>query len=240
MYNNRGSIPDIELNNEDGEVGEGGNGDYFFPMHYWFRPRIVLKYDKSFVAMEIFMASIIILAIFAVYVFGYQVSFNDPIATIKSNFLIVQLISIIVSIVSTVLVTFFSKSKENLIRNLILVSIASILVIFVLMGIKMNLDNKYNEVVFSEFYEIYEYSENDKHSIHVNVGVSGLKMGDAREIYIEKSKEAYNNFKVRTTLYMILHILTVFVIVYLSYRIITNERKKEQLEKMDAILYDDD
>lgn len=239
MFRNRGEVPSINNN-----VGDNnGNAGYSAPhySHYWNGRFIIIQYDKTFVAIEIISVLIILLVASAVYVFTYQTSFEDPIARMKENFLNAQLISILVSLIATGLVTFFTKrSKEKLIKNLRLIAMVSILMIFVFCGIKLYINSKYNESSFGEFYEQYEQPNNDKNSNKINLGLSGLKISTLKDAYIEESINAYTNFTIKSILYMIIHILVVNLAFYLSYRLSIIERKKERLAKDDAILSDDE
>lgn len=237
MFRNRGEVPNINTGNN------GGNGGYSSPhySHYWNGRRIVIKYDKTFVAIELICVFIILLTVMAVWLFTYQVSFVDPIATIKNNFLTAQVVSIAISLLATGLVTFFTKSKERLIKKLRIIAISSILIVIVFLGIKLYINNKYNENTFGEFYEKYEQTnDSNKTSNKIDLGISGIKISSAKESYINESISAYTNFSVKTILYTIIHILVVIVIFYLSYRLSSIERKKERLTKDDAILYDEE
>lgn len=238
MFRNRGELPNINVGNNN------SNNGYSVPhySHYWNGRFVVIQYDKTFVAIELISTLIILLIVFAVYLFAYQISFEDPIAKMKRTFLTAQLISIGISLVATMLVTFLTKSsKEKLIKNLRVVAIISILIIIVFLGIKLYVDNKYNEDTFGEFYEQYEQPNNNGENLkQVSLGLSGIKLSSLKEAYIEESVNAYTNFSVKAMLYMIIHILVVIVIFYLSYRLSAIERKKERLAKDDAILYDDE
>lgn len=240
MFRNRGEVPNINTNTDSDNKSGGYSAPHY--SHYWNGNFVVIQYDKNFVAIELISALIILLTILAVYLFAYKVSFEDPIATTKSNFLTAQLISIGISLVATGLVTFFTKSsKEKLIRNLRIVAIVSMAIIAVFLVIKLNLDSKYNETTFGEFYEQYEQSNNkDKNLNKISFGMSGIKISSLKEAYIDESVNAYTNFSVKTMLYMIIHILVVIILFYLSYRLSVIERKKEKLAKDDAILYDEE
>lgn len=241
MFRNRGELPNIDISTNNNNNEHRGYGVPHYS-NYWRGRFIVIKYDKTFVAIELIATLIIILVAVAVYLFAYQVTFNDPIAKIKDTFLTTQLISIAVSFVLVGLVTFFSKSKEALIRNLKIVATISLLIIFVHLGVKLHLDNKYNKEKFEEFYETYEQSnvQTNDNSKKITVGISGVKNLNAKESYVEDSINAYTNFKIKTMLYMVIYILVVVVIFYLAYRLSAMERKKEELQKDDAVLFDEE
>lgn len=234
MFRNRGELPNIS---------NSADGGYRAPHYsnFWNGRYIVIRYDWKFVAIEIIMSLLIILIAFAVYLFAYKVSFEDPIASIKTTFLNIQLISIGISLIFTGLVTCLSKSKENLIKNLRIVALISILVFLVLLVTNSYLNNLYNETTFGEFYEKYEQPNNtDKNQNTINIGLSGIKVIDLKKSYIDKSVSAYTNFSIKVFLLMILHILVIILILYLSYRLYSIERKKEKLAKDDKILFDEE
>ena len=164
---------------------------------------------------------------------------HSPIAKDKETFLTFQLVSIIVTVVLAGLITILSKRKETIIKGLKLVGIISLLIMFIHLGLKIYLDNVYNEETFGEFYETYE-SGNDTNSKKVTVGLSGIKYLDDKETYIENSVSAYTNFKIKTILYMAIYFIMICVLFYLAHRLANMEEKKEELYKDDAVLFDEE
>ncbi len=236
MFRNRGQIPNIDTN--------GGKIEGYRPLyrsHYWWR-RYIIKYDKTFVIMEIVSALLIFLIVLAVYLFAYPISFDDPLATMKNNFLTAQLIAIIGSLVMMVAVTFFTKSKEKLIRNLRIVGLFSLTILIVLVLAKLNMDATYNkEEKFEEFYEQYEAKDNEtQNSNKMDLKLSGMKLLNRKEAYKEESKNAYTNFSVKVMLYITVQMAIIAITFFLSHRVSARERKKEKLTKDDAILFDEE
>lgn len=235
MFRGRGDLPGIDLDPSSGETPS--SFFRFFSGRY-----IIIHYDKTFVAMELITTLLLTLSAFFVYLFAYPITFNDPIADIKKTFLTSQLICVGVSILLIFLTTFLSKTKESLMRNLKIIAVLSLIAILVNLGIKINLDNKYNIKTFGEFYDTYEaqnHKANDG-SKRISTGLSGIKVLDVREAYIQDSINAYSNFKMKTMLYIILHILVLFFDLYLLYRLVVIEAKQERLRKDDIVVYDDE
>ena len=235
MFRNRGEVPNID-------IGKGNeNGGYSAPhySHYWNGRFIIIQYDKTFIAMELISAFLIILIAVAVYLFAYQITFYDPIAEIKETFLTFQLISIIATVILAGLITILSKQKETLIKGLRLVGIISLLIVCIHLGLKINLDSQYNEETFGEFYETYEEQGNTS-SKRVTIGLSGIKYLDNKEAYIEESVNAYTNFKIKTILYIVIYFIAICMIFYLAHRLANREEKKEELYKDDAVLFDEE
>lgn len=240
MFRNRGEVPNINVGKG---IDLGENEGYSAPnySHYWNGRFIIIKYDKTFVAIELIAVLLMLIIASATYLFTYKVRFEDPIATVKSNFLTAQLISIITSMGLIAVVTFFTKSsKEKLIRNLKIISIICSVAIIVFLGIKISMDKKYNKNVFAEFYEKYEKVNNTKNASKIKVGITGVEILNSKESYIEDSTKAYNVFTVKTVLYMVLQVLIVILTIYLSYRLTNIEIKKERLAKDDEVLYDEE
>ncbi len=241
MFRNRGSVPNIEI----GKNGkDNDNNGYNVPHYsnYWNGNFIIIRYDKNLLIMEIIAFLIVLITVFGVYIFAYKTSFEDPLETIKKGFLNTQLVAIILSIISTGVISFFTKSsKENLIRNLRVIGIISIAIITMFLIVKLNLDKKYNQETFSKFYQQYEQNDDDDEiKNQVSVGLSGIKLTTKKQAYIEESTRAYTNFSIKTMLYIIIHIALVILIFYISNRLSAIETKKQKLAKDDAILYDEE
>lgn len=239
MFRNRGGMPSI--NTDNNAENEGG---YSAPHYsnYWNGRFFIIKYDKTCVAIEVIAVLLILLIVAITYIFTYKTWFEDPISTIKNNYLTAQLVSIIASLVLIGLATGLTKSsKENLIRNLKIIAIICSIVIIIFLVIKINMDKKYNQNTFGEFYESYEkIKNNSKDSNKVKVGLTEIKILDSKGAYIEESTKAYTVFTIKTVLYMIIHVAIVVLTIYLSYRLATIEVKKQKLAKDDSVLYDDE
>lgn len=236
MFRNRGELPNI-----GNEPSEGG---YRAPhyRHYWNGRFIIIYYDLKFVAIQLILSLIIILTVLAVYLTSYQVTFEDPISEVKQTFLSAQSISIITVLVISGLVTFLTRSsKENLIRNLRIIALIYTISIIVFLGVKIHLDNKYNnETTFGEFYEQYETQANDN-SKSLKFGLfSGISISDPKEAYINESMSAYTNFSTKVIIYMVIQFIIVAILFYLSSRLSRIEEKKQRLSKDDKILFDEE
>lgn len=243
MFRNRGELPDIGNGPIDSNNDNNGSGGYS-PLHYryfWNGRLYFIQYDKTFIAIELISILIILLIVFAVYFFAYQLSFEDPIAKVKQTFLNTQIISIVSILIITGLVTFLTKSsKENLIRYLRIITIIYILTITVFLGVKLHLDNKYNtEDTYGNFYDQYESQKNNSDSKRITYGLSGITISNPKEAYIKESFNAYTNFSTKVIVYMIIQFLIVCIIFYLSYRLSKIEDKKQEISKDDQVLFDD-
>lgn len=207
--------------------------------HYWNGRFRVIYYDRRFIAIELISICIVLITIIAVYIFTYKPLINDPIASEKNTFLTFQLICIGITIVSTGLVTFLSKTKETLIRSLRLIVVLSCLTIIMHLGIELYMNKTYNKETFEEFYETYEQSKKQNDS-QIAIGLTGIKILGAKEFYIEESMKAYNNFKVKAIIYMVIHVMIALIIFYLASRLSSKESKKQKVYKNDTVLFDEE
>lgn len=233
MFRNRGELPNINNNSNN-------NTGYSAPhySHYWNGRYFIIYYDKTFIAIELALILIIILTAIAVYLYAYQTPFNDPIISTKNSFLTTQLILIGISLLSTVLFSFISKNKDDLVKILNVIAILSIFSIVIMFGVKMYLDNKYDENTFKEFYEKYEKSNSNSNTMVI--GFTGLKLSTYEQEYIDASINSYNKFSLKATIYMIIHVVIVITLFYLSHRLYSIERKKEKVSFNDNVLFDDE
>ena len=224
--------------------GEDEENCGYNPLHYSHYRNgrfIIIKYDKIFVALELVAYFLIVLIGLAVYLWGYQTTYNDPIAETKQGFITAQLVAIGISIIGAVLATFFTRSsKENLITNLKLIAILSIIMVVFFMGIKLCMDNQYNANTFEQYYEQYEAPNEEKNTKKLSFELSGIKILEAKEAYIQESLNAYKHFSIKVTLYMIIHIAVAGVIFYLAKRLSKVEENKQELEQVDEILFDEE
>lgn len=202
------------------------------------RSFFIIHYDKMFVLIETIMSFLIIGVSFGMILFGFQFSFEDPIKDVKNNFLIFQLICIVVSSIATIIFSFLAKGKEVLIKGLLLIGMLSIALMVIQMGIKLFLDRIYQEEAFANFYDNYVQEENtNRYSDEIVIGLSGIKVLDTKQAYIEKSINAYINFKIQTILYIMLYTVVIVIIFYLVYRTYNRERKKARILVNDTILF---
>lgn len=239
MFRNRGELPNIEVGND------GNSGGYRAP-HYRFyrRPFIIIwHYDRTFIAMQLIVISIILLIAFSVYLTSYKIPFEDPLTNIKQNFLSSQLVSIIAAFVLATLVFLLTKgSKERLVNNLRFIGILYLVLTFIFLGSKIYLDNKYNnKETFESFYNQYAKENNiDGNSKTFNFDFSGISILNEKDYYIKESKSAYTNFSVKAYLYIIIQVVIVGILIFLSNRLSTIEKRKQDVFENDDVLFDEE
>jgi len=147
-----------------------------------------------------------------------------------------QLQSVGITTMATAIVIIFTKDKRKKIRNLVIVLIIAIIMIIAQIGAKIYMNNIYDEEKFEQFYEINKKEEDDQYYKDISISISGIKIIGAKESYVEKSINAYNIFKIKTTIFIMIHILIVLLICYILNKLIIFERKKSKVVK-DEIFY---
>lgn len=225
MFRDRGENP-IDIN------GGEGFGVNISPVYY-------IIYDRSLLIGEMVAVLLVLVTLFGAFIFSYKADFNDPIANIKSTFLNLQLISILIPIIVSVIAVFAMKNKNKLVNCLYIIAIISFISLIIFSFVKINFDEKYTEEKFTEFYNTYEQKTEKSTEKKVNVGISGIKMLNEQEKYVEQSVDSYNNFKIKTFLYLILNAIVIFLIWVLASRLNNIENRKKDVFKNDDILFDD-
>ena len=242
MFRNRGEIPEINFNENNDNNDNNENNGYNVP-HYTHYPRrnfFIICYDWHFFAIEVVTTLVAIVIAFGIYLFAYKVDFNDPLENVKNGFLVSQLLAILVAGIVAGIATFISKSQKALIKSLKIILLVSIIAILTFLGVKIYMDNKYDEEIFLQFYETIETPNKDANSKKVVTGLNGIKLLNEKDAYIEKCVEAYTHFKIKTIVYMILHTIEIIVLIYLIYGISKKENKKEKLYKDDIVIFDEE
>ena len=239
MFRNRGDFPDFALNNLD--LDPTNDTPYSVPdyTYYWNGRFLIIHYDKTFLAIEIIFTFLLLILCFVVYLYAYPVSFEDPLESVKSTFLISQLVLIGLTIVFSVGAVILTRtSKSRFVLYLRLIALIAFAALFIFLGIKMHLDNKYkSENVFSDFYDKYINSDDSSQNIHFSE--SGLSLTTQKEAYITSSMGLYNNFSVKTYFYMGAELLLIILILILSFRISSLEEKRNKAREHDSALFDD-
>lgn len=193
--------------------------------------------------MAIQLVATIVLFVMSIYIyiFGYQMIYNDPIINMKKTFLIFQTISIGIALFSLGISTVFSRKKEHLAQLLLIIATLFTVMLLFHFGLKMYLDSVFVESTFAEFYTTYE-KPNEKPINTQNLNakqIIKLKTDalQSRQKYIDDSLYAYNNFRLKVTLNIGIEILIVLLSIYLMYRIETKVKKKVDFERNDDIFY---
>lgn len=197
----------------------------------------MLKKNQKMIGFLISVIFATIIGIIALILYWgiTTMEFDDPIATMKKEFLKIQLVLIELSVIVTIIVAIFTRNKVKLIRNLTIIALFSLIMIIIQTCVKMYLDNKYDEEEFEQLYEMYKEND-DKYYKDISISLSGVNLIGAKESYIKKSINAYNIFKIKTTMFIVIHLLTVILTIYIINKITISETRKTRLSH-DEIFY---
>ena len=182
------------------------------------------------IIIEITLITIIFIIALVLYWGMLTIEFEDPIESIKNNFLATQLRLIASSVIATIMVIIFIRNKKKLIINLIIVALISIIMITIQVGVKIYLDNKYNQEEFEQLYEIHK-EKDDKYYKDISISISGVNIIGAKESYVKKSTSSYNIFKIKTSMFISIHLLIVIMILYKINKLIIIENNKANIVK---------
>lgn len=230
----RGSSPSGGININVDEMNHTSH--WYHPHWYYMGYHRYYIYDSTFYLMDIIATVIIIIVGLMIYVFTYQPLMGDPIQSIKTTYLYSQFISTGILLTLPFITSFFSKSKDTVIKNLILVLVLTVLVVIMFIGIKFIIDNTYTQERFREIY-ISENPDADQ-TLKSRVTLQGIKTETTEQIFINENLKAYNNFKVKTILGMLLYFLVIIIDIHMIIKAVKIKEKIDRLEKDDIVVYD--
>ena len=191
--------------------------------------------------MEALALIIIFLTCAISYILIYKPKIYDPIEEVKNIYLGAQLITMLISGTLFILAKAFSKSKESLIKHLKIIILLSFVVIVVLTGMNITMNNSYNkEEYFAKTYQEEMFYEKNPNKQYLNFGMQGVQLLGEKETYINQNMEAYKYFKIKTVVSFCLQILIVILNVKTLFKVIKQEEKADRLNKDDKILYDEE
>lgn len=241
-FHGRGSGPSFGNRGPRGGNNSGeskGNFYHYFYYHHYHRPYIIV-YDKTFMLMEIIATAIILIGCIMAYLFSYQPSFPDPIQSVKDTYLISQGIVLGCMVVFLILASFFTEEKEKLEKRLKVILIISCISLVVLFGIRIYLDGIYTTEKFETFYETTDFEGKNESFSGNGISLKNMSIATQKELYVEENLRTYQFFQIKTLMLIVLQILLNILLGYFILRVRKHNQKKDQLEKDDAILYDEE
>lgn len=183
---------------------------------------------------------LVILIAFFIYAINYKTTFIDPIETLKSSYMTILFISMLISLLFTVICVLFSKSKETLISNLKIIIILTALTIFILLIGKITIDSTYNENEFSKIYSQIDFSEEETAKQYIDISLSSIKLSNHKELFIEQNLKAYGYFKLKTSLGLIVYSLLIGANIYLISHISRVQEMINTSNRAAEILFDEE
>lgn len=235
-FMNRGDIPSMD---KDSIQDRNDYDDY---SHYRYRQRYgyYIPLDNTYVVMEMIVTFLILIVGSITFFATYKSTIIDPIEGVKKLFINSHLIIIGICLVTTLMINFFSKSKTLLLKRLGVISVVSMIIMLVFLGIKLNLDVTYTKNRFEQFFMEQNIQDDSNTKSRVNIGINGVSIKTEKEYYIDECMKLYNIFKVKTYGTLGLQLLLNILLIYQIVRMIKIEEKKDKMNKDDLILFDEE
>lgn len=133
-----------------------------------------------------------------------------------------------------------SKDEYKLIKRLVIIATVSILIMFLFLGIKLNLDKTYTKDKFEEFYTVQNTDELPDKKSRIDIGLTGMKIKTEKEYYLDECMKSYRIFNIKTYGTIGLHCLLNILLLYQILRVKKMQDKKDRLKKDDLILFDEE
>lgn len=222
----RGGFPPIGENSDDAQRGPSYY-DLFYN-RYGYYEYYGEPVDKVFDAMYMVAAIITILVLAIMLFLSYKPTIIDPIDGIKQIIIYTYLALIVVLLVITWKINYFSKSEEKLISGLCIILAISMIVTVIYAGIKLNFDSKYTK---AEFEKIYTVQKENNATVNKNI-----EKGE----YVNECLKLNNVFSGKFYGVIGIHQLFNVLLICQIFKKINSKNKKDRLSKDDLILFDEE
>ena len=237
------NTPNMGVNNVAGKSSGDQIREPYYRSRVWFVR--VIPLDNTYVILQMIMFFILLIGFFFFYIFARKSAVTDTIEDVKNIFINSYLVIMAVIFALTAF-AYRNKEKRNRMIMLIAVLVLSLITMFGFFFVRLSFDSKYNNQYFDSVY-ISEHPEenttkdNAKDSFkkqRVDLTLAGPQLKTDAEFYTSECMEMYNIFKVKTYLIGGAHLLINILLALQIIKLININKKREQLEKDDAIVYD--
>lgn len=234
-YMSRGGSPSV--NNSSSNLNDMQSNTFNYYSHYH---HIYYRIDSVYYIMEILTTLLFIGVIALTYIFAYKSPIIDLTENIKVIYINSYLIILSILVAVTLIISFFSESKESLLKKFEVICIISLLILILFGGIRLILDSIYNKEKFEQIYiEQSNMVSNNENTIFY-VGVDGIGLKNEKELYISEYIKLYSLFKIKTYGLLIIHLLLNILIIYIIIKIKEKQDNMEKLKKDDIVVYDEE
>lgn len=231
---NRGKGPSLRRDT-DGDSNDG----YVYSPIYRLGPITYIPLDNTYVIMQMIVTFIILVIGVITYLVTYQSTIIDPIEDIKKLFINMQLVIILLILVATFIINFFSKDEITLGKRLAIILVFSIGMMLICFGIKLNLDKIYTSEQFEQIYEKQNLTDSNTKS-KLKVKFTEISLKTDKEFYVDECMELYRIFKIKTYGVLGIHLLLNALLIYQIIRMMHARDNKDKVNKDDLILYDEE
>lgn len=219
------------MSNRIGFRGMHGGGIYLYGY---------VPLDNTYVMMQMIVTFIILIVGGITFLATYKSPIVDPIENTKSFIIYAHLILTVILLFITIGVNFLSKSKEDIIRRLIVLAIISITTMLIFVIIKIDLDSMYNASKFEEMYLTQETQSNNDENLKVSIGFTGVGLKTEKQYYVDECVKLYNIFKIKSYGTLSLNLLLTILIIFQISRLSKNQNLRNRVNKDDVILFDEE
>lgn len=234
------NTPNMGVNN----IGENPSNKQVREPYYrnrvWFL--YVIPLDNTYVIMQMVLFFIMLIAFLLFFLFARKSAVTDTIEDVKNIFINLYLV-VMALILALTAFAYRNKEQRNRMIMLITVLVLSIVTMFSFFFVRLNMDSQYNSQYFDSVYISEHPEENTKDKSNSNkkridLTLAGPQLKTDAEFYTSECMEMYNIFKVKTYLISGVHLLINILLALQIIKLMSIDKKREQLEKDDAIVYD--
>ena len=237
------NTPNMGVNNVAGKSSGDQIREPYYRSRVWYVR--VIPLDNTYVIMQMVMFFILLIVAFLFFIFARKSAVTDTIEDVKNIFINSYLI-IMALIFALTAFAYRNKEKRNRMIMLIAVLVLSLITMFGFFFVRLSFDSKYNNQYFDSIYiseHPEEIKDNTKDKLnfkkqHIDLTLAGPQLKTDAEFYTSECMEMYNIFKVKTYLIGGAHLLINILLVLQIIKLMSIDKKREQLEKDDAIVYD--
>ena len=150
------------LNRGDLNIGiNGGEEAKHIVRRYFFYRNTKIPLDNTYVIFQMIVTFIILIIGIGAVLFNHQSIIIDPIKNIKNNFILINLLALVIIFIGIIIINKFSKNERLLINRLVLSLLMTVIIMFSSIITKYNLDKIYNVDKFEDLYIQQEKEEKD-------------------------------------------------------------------------------
>ncbi len=202
---------------------------------------IIIRYDYRLVATEVLVSLAVLLLCIVVYLVADIEVKADPTVAVKSAFLTTQVIALSVTALIAIVYNLIVKTKEVLIVMLKLLVAISIIVLASSFFYKLKMDKTYDKNYYHSYYKTEAYKEyGNGEEKKVGITIAGIKSTTVEDDYVQRCMNLYGKFTVKTIILFVTYAIEIGVLICLIVSLSKKEKMKDDIEKDDKILFDDE
>lgn len=196
--------------------------------------------DNTYVIFQMLATFLILIVGLVTILATYKSPVIDPIASFKKSVLYSYIAINIILISFIFLANYNSKDKVSLIRKLVAILFISLLTFVAFLCVKLNANSIYNKSKFEQIYMEQNDEDTTDSKTKFALSLEGMKMETKKEYFVDECLKAYKVFSIRMLTIFGVNLLIVVLLIYQIIKVIQIQEKREQLDKNDAILFDEE